>query len=583
MAENNETVMNNENAVSSDLEALLKEQLNNDTPNVPEATNVVEESNNEIKEPEVVNTEELSPLEQMKLAKKNSANNGKGIVMTNEELQKNSIDGPKRDFVHNDERMSDIQQSINDLDESIKKRQAVTLIKHPEDQAQFTQAMIEIDMVKFDSLGKAYIDIRDDEGNPVQPQFIRIRQDDEPIFDFDSMGVNPNVNKEMSENSEEAPELDEKQLAKAKTVQILIDKTGFGANIEFTEAEKAKIKEAETLLVNEVKVVDINAIKSKRSEKSFQDVVHQFDTSGARTTICFPGSGFKAQMKAMSYGEYADIALSMDNVTFDQYYKRLSVIYNKMTNISTGPFKTFEEFLKNLAYTDIQMALYGLYVSTEESSQEIQLRCGNDKCNKLFNYGFDTRSVIKLEDCADVFLEKMKEIATAPAADYDKIKENAAVHNSKFIEMPQSKYIVEMGLASAYDFLYNFIPLMDEETFKNAFGDDLNEIYMNNILLLTSVRSVRVPDEDGSYIECYGYKDILDAIYNLSPVEAKILAAYTAEIQKQYEISFSLGKVVCPHCGNITPNMEINMDELVFQTYQRLMSTEVDLKNILDF
>ena len=583
MAENNETVMNNENEVSSELEALLKEQLNDDTPNVPEAANAVEESNNEIKEPEVVNTEELSPLEQMKLAKKNSANNGKGIVMTNEELQKNSIDGPKRDFVHNDERMNDIQQTINDLDESIKKRQAVTLIKHPEDQAQFTQAMIEIDMVKFDSLGKAYIDIRDDEGNPVQPQFIRIRQDDEPIFDFDSMGVNPNVNKEMSENSGDAPELDEKQLAKAKTVQILIDKTGFGANIEFTEAEKAKIKEAETLLVNEVKVVDINAIKSKRSEKSFQDVVHQFDTSGARTTICFPGSGFKAQMKAMSYGEYADIALSMDNVTFDQYYKRLSVIYNKMTNVSTGPFKTFEEFLKNLAYTDIQMALYGLYVSTEESSQEIQLRCGNDKCNKLFNYGFDTRSVIKLEDCADVFLEKMKEIATAPAADYDKIKENAAVHNSKFIEMPQSKYIVEMGLASAYDFLYNFIPLMDEETFKNAFGDDLNEIYMNNILLLTSVRSVRVPDEDGSYIECYGYKDILDAIYNLSPVEAKILAAYTAEIQKQYEISFSLGKVVCPHCGNITPNMEINMDELVFQTYQRLMSTEVDLKNILDF
>ena len=48
MAENNETVMNNENEVSSELEALLKEQLNDDTTNVPEATNVVEESNNEI-------------------------------------------------------------------------------------------------------------------------------------------------------------------------------------------------------------------------------------------------------------------------------------------------------------------------------------------------------------------------------------------------------------------------------------------------------------------------------------------------------------------------------------------------------
>ena len=53
-------------------------------------------------------------------------------------------------------------------------------------------------------------------------------------------------------------------------------------------------------------------------------------------------------MKGMSYGEYADVALSMENVTFDQYYKRLSVIYNKMTNVSTGKFETFEDFLKNI-------------------------------------------------------------------------------------------------------------------------------------------------------------------------------------------------------------------------------------------
>ena len=140
-----------------------------------------------------------------------------------------------------------------------------------------------------------------------------------------------------------------------------------------------------------------------------------------------------------------------------------------------------------------------------------------------------------------------------------------------------------MGIASAYDFLYNFIPLMDENTFKEAFGEDLNEIYMNNILLLTSVRSVYVPDGNGEYIECTGYKDILDAIYRVSPEEIKIMAAYTAKIQGEYEITFSFGDVTCPHCHNVTKDMEVNMDDLVFQTYSRLMSTEVDLKNIPDF
>ena len=87
--------------------------------------------------------------------------------------------------------------------------------------------------------------------------------------------------------------------------------------------------------------------------------------------------------------------------------------------------------------------------------------------------------------------------------------------------------------------------------------------------------------KDG-YIECTGYKDILDAIYKITPEEIKILAAYTAKIQSEYEITFSFGNVTCPHCGNVTEDMEVNMDDLVFQTYSRLMNTEVDLKNIPD-
>jgi hypothetical protein len=139
-----------------------------------------------------------------------------------------------------------------------------------------------------------------------------------------------------------------------------------------------------------------------------------------------------------------------------------------------------------------------------------------------------------------------------------------------------------MGVASAYDFLYNFIPLMDGDTFKEAFGDDINEIYQNNILLLTTIRSVQVPDGEGGYVECTGYKDILDAVYMVSPSEIQILATYVAKIQTYYETTFSFGNVKCPHCGTITHNLDISMDQLVFQTYNRLMSTDIDLSKVQD-
>ena len=81
----------------------------------------------------------------------------------------------------------------------------------------------------------------------------------------------------------------------------------------------------------------------------YLSTINKYDYSGSRTTICFPASGFKAQMKGMSYGEYADVSISMDSVTFDQYQKRLSIIYNKMINTSCPEFKDFEDFLKNFA------------------------------------------------------------------------------------------------------------------------------------------------------------------------------------------------------------------------------------------
>lgn len=534
----------------------------------------------EVKKPEVQETteekSELSPLEQMKIQK---ANYTPGLKVSNEDLKKGE-DGPKRSIVYNDERLKEFNEAVNEYDVTLKKRDALIVTVQPQNQFEYVELLSEIDMVQFNEKGHAFFPEADADGNKFVPKYCRIREENEKAFDYSV--IDEAMAPEKAESSETNDTEDTISEEKKKMVEILIDKTGLGADFAFTEEEKAKISEAETIRVNEVKLIDIAAIRAKRSQKSFQESIKEFNVSGSRTTICFPASGFRAQMKGLTYGEYADISLSMENVTFDQYYKRLSIIYNKMTNISTGPFENFEDFLKHFAYTDIPLAIYGMFIATEQENQQISLRCGNDGCKKSFDWNYSTRSILRLDRCADTFLKKMQEIAMAPAMDFDKIKANAAVENSKVIELPESKFAVEMGIASAYDFLYNFIPLMDEETFKEAFGSDLNEIYMNNVLLLTTVRSVYVPNGD-EYVECIGYKDILDAIYNVSPTEIQILAAYASKIQGEYEVTFAFENVQCPHCKNITKHLDITVDDLVFQTYQRLMSTEIDLSQIPNF
>ncbi len=557
-----------------DLESILKEAQNKEKVE-DEVADTSESTIKTTKRDE----EALSPLEKMKLEKE--AKVQKGLEVKTSDLKS---EGPTKNIMYNDDRVNAWKDSINEMDEEIKKREAIVVIKKPENKFEYMQMMVEISMVAFDENGKPYINNKgvDEMGEEVihEIKYIRIRKEGEEAFDPSAYKEYEDKENDSDDSEHDTPEISEE---KKKTVQILIDKTGLGTDFMFSDDEKAKIRESETIRVNEVKVIDLAAIKAKRSEKSFQENITQFSSSGSRTTICFPASGFRAQMKGMSYGEYSDVALSMENVTFDQYYKRLSIIYNNMVNISTGPFDSFEDFLKNFAYTDIPLALYGMFVSTEAEEQEIGLKCGSDSCGNSFNWKYNTRSLLRLERCSDVLLDRMSEIASAPASEFDNIKAKSAVMNSKLLELPDSKFIVEMGVASAYEFLYNFVPVLDENTFKTAFGESVSEVYMNNILLLSTVRSVWVPLANGEYTQALGYKDILDALYQIKPNEIQILAAYTQKIQSQNELVFSFGDVTCPHCKHVTKNLDVTMDELVFQTYERLMSTEIDVTNIQDF
>jgi len=570
--------------------------------NKPSSANNSESSHNNSTGDDTSKAEPIgyqSPLEKELNRQKNQQ---LGLSMTRAEYEAGQERTTFKSPAESDERIQAINEAQDDADLMLKKRAAIVPLKQYDNEAEYVQMIHEISLVRFTPEGKAYIEYeKDDDGNTIPVTMIRLRTENDPPFskenDLNQMHRD-NVNRERIANGQEPipnntqlqnPDADEDDTVepiseeKKNTVQFIIDKTGLGADFALTEEERSKLVEANEIRLTQVEVLDIASITTVKPERdSFTGKIHEYTLSGSKTTISFPGSGFKADMTGLTYGEIGDISLSMDSVTVDKYYKRLAIIYNKMKNISSGPFDSFESFLKNIAYTDIPLAIYGLYVSTFPEVQSISLRCGRATCNKTFDWTFSTRNVLQLQKSDDVFLDHMKELASADPDQYDDIYKKAPVRNIKYIRLPKCGYIVGLGIASAWEFLYNFIPVLDEKTFKDAFGDDINQLYMNNILLLTTVLSVRVPDPNrpATYILCEGYKDIMDAIYNINPEEIKILAGISNKIQREYQAFFSFGDVVCPHCQNVTKDLDLTIDDLVFQTYQRLISTEIDLTNI---
>ena len=538
---------------------------------------------------------ELSPLAAELNRKKNAQ---LGTTVTRKEME----DGKERTVFENpmaDERRERMKATMDESEMLLKQRAAIIPLKQFESSTEYSQMVHEISLVRFDETGKAYFDYeKDSNGNNVIPKFIRLRTENDPPYskenDYLVMNRDAENARRIADGKEPIPDsvpltakvedIEHKEEdTKSKTINLIIDKTGLGTDFILNEDERKKMAEANEIRLTQVEVLDIASITTEKPERdSFTGKINTYQLSGSKTTISFPASGFKADMTGLTYGEIADISLSMDAVNVDKYYKRLAIIYNKMKNISNGPFDSFEDFLKNFAYTDISLAVYGLFVATFPEVQTISLRCGRNSCNKTFDWDYATRSILRLDKSDEVLLDKMAELASADPNEYEDIYKKAAVRNSKFIKLPYSGYIVELGIASAYEFLYNFIPVIDDETFKQAFGNDINDVYKNNMLLLTTVLSVRIPKNDNpnSYILCEGYKDIVDAIYSISPEEIKIIATMSNKIQTQYQVNYSFGDVKCPHCGNVTKDLDLTIDDLVFQTYQRLISTEIDLTNI---
>lgn len=541
--------------------------------------------------------EEVSPLDSAISSKKE-----KGIIVSNEEIEKEMQEEYDKHHLkstfESDERQKNFEEKRDEILDYAEKAKLVSITRKPTNPAEDALMMQEISQVYIDDNNEVVIPenavfvTKKGTGGDFTPR--EISGDEEEIRDNNINNDEPETVNLKDITDEEL----EKKRKRETTINIIIDKTGLGTDIEFDDREKKLLSSSNEIHVTEVESLELETIQTDFNidddddDISFLDDIDKYQLSVSKTNMVFPASGFKADMLGMSWGELANITLDIsdqdneDYLNFDKMYKKFTVIYKKMKNATCGEFKDFDDFLKKFAYDDVPLATFGLLISTQPEHDSIALRCRKSGCEKSFVQKYAVRSIIDFDSAGDKYLSMIEKIANANSKeDYRRIAEDADVRKVKRFRLPDSGFVIEVGPISCYEYLYKVLKVVNnlrnqvENVDENEIDPDISNKYELSIYL-RSVRAINIPTKRGKYERITAPMKMINILSSIVPPnDLEILAAVADGSQSQYGISYSVKNATCPHCGTVTEAIPVTPDELVFYARQRLINTEITVDN----
>jgi hypothetical protein len=366
-------------------------------------------------------------------------------------------------------------------------------------------------------------------------------------------------------------------------ITILIDKAGLGS-FEFTPEEKERIEKAKRIKIVEVEEKKLGTLKIRKKIDS-KDSVHllqrNFDKS--ISPVVAIASGYTCKMKNISASEAIRMFQSPGEDTANSMVDKWSVIYDKITAISRGPFKDFEDFTKHTAFMDYDLFLYGMICSSYPEDDSISFNCDKSKggCGKDFEHPYNNKMMIRSDLITDETKRIMAEIINNGAF-VDKALEyanNSPVNNFIRYQMnDQSGIIFDLYIPSVYEMIERVFKKVDSDR------DMTSRENRTNLILAQAIHSIYVPDyenfdesmnpEDVEYDEIEGIEVIMETLKRFNEKQISLLTNRIKKLTDPYTISFGFPKIVCNHCHHDWGRYDMELDNVLFHRVQQRVTTE---------
>lgn len=373
------------------------------------------------------------------------------------------------------------------------------------------------------------------------------------------------IEEEDDEEDEEISEEDFQE--KYDEAIVVIDKSGMGTVIDFTEEERQKLEKVKKIKLEEVETVSLESLVVKKAKKNSLDKVLKRTNNLHTTPVVLLASGYTAVMKGCSTYELVTLFNNTDNILMDTETK-WTLIHEKIESTSIGNMD-FNTFLQNTAAIDYSIFIYGILCASYPDVDTIPLKC--EKCKKEFDHSYTVKSLIRAEKMSEETQELLGNIVDASHMDSTakEFHEQAPISVEKIIKLPLSGHVVKMYVQSGFDFIKRSIKELSQ-------NDD--EKIKQSAILSSLVSSIYVadPDNEGAYLEYDGVVEISKIIYTLQDTDILVLTKQGEKMIESVGIEFGLMDINCPHCKHHTDSLKLDPDSILFYKYQQALTTQID-------
>ena len=387
-------------------------------------------------------------------------------------------------------------------------------------------------------------------------------------YDDDSLSVSEPTNV-TNDELDDGAERTEDFLKRYKEAVVVIDKTGMGQVINFTDEERAKLQKVKSIKLKEVETIELKSIKTKKAKSGVADRILQKRNTVRNTNIVLPISGLTMVMKGCSTFELMGL-ITGDQVNVMTLVAKWTLLHSKVESTSIGKMD-FNTFLNNVASLEYDILVYGVLCATFPDEDIFPLTC--PMCKTDIEHKYEMRSLLRAEEMSEKLMGMVKHVADNSYTEEmaKKCFDESVLNTEKSILLPDSEFICTIGVQNAYSFIYDSVNAIDK----------LEEKYNQATIISSAVSKIFVPnpDDDGAtYLEVDDTTDKIKLIYSLNAKDISILSTKIGEITEGLEFKFGLMDITCPNkkCRHHVNSVEVELDTILFHKYQQAMNTTID-------
>ena len=353
-------------------------------------------------------------------------------------------------------------------------------------------------------------------------------------------------------------------------VNIYIDKAQVG-EIALTPEQQRKVEMANKIVITETTELKFKTLKLRKPdsdnklERKRKDSVIKKAFERTMSPFVALGSGYLGKMGNCSVGEIMRLGRNIDsgrNLTSE--LERWSLLYDKMRYCSIGKFESFDDFLKNTAYTDYDNLQFALIVATFPADTTLQFTC--PQCKTPFNVTVKNRDLLRADlvdqniadtvhdiVTADTFIERAKEV-----------HENALFNQVKRISVDdENSILLDLYVPSAYDAIHRVY-----EQLTNPKKDEEEYDTYANLVQMIKYAYILDMDEDGEsvYNRFDDVNDIFEIVSHFTEDEIRRIGQFTENSYLRHQYYYGIKDVVCPNekCKHHLGEYTMSMDALLF-------------------